>query len=78
MAAAENFAKLLTPQLEEERKKFRFVYCSGTFAVVDQEKSLWFMGEGRRVKVSFSVWIEFNSPNARASLSVGDLAFSMK
>lgn len=33
-------------------KKFRFIYLSGGLAERDQKKSLWFMKENRRIRVS--------------------------
>ncbi|KAL2841685.1 hypothetical protein BJY01DRAFT_236289 [Aspergillus pseudoustus] len=34
----------------ERDKPFRFIYCSGAAAVRDQEKTLWFMGDIRRIR----------------------------
>jgi hypothetical protein len=53
LAAAKAFQKSLAAPLADQRKgnKFRFVYCSGIIAERDQEKSLWFMGEGRKMRV---------------------------
>jgi len=50
LAAANAFAKSLAPELGEG-KKFRFVYCSGMWAELDQSKSLWMLGDTRRIKV---------------------------
>lgn len=50
VAAAKAFLEHLVPRLAEN-KQFRFVFCSGKFAEWDQEKSLHFMADTRRVKV---------------------------
>ena len=34
------------------KKSFNYVYLGGAFTEPDQEKSLWFFSEGRRVRVS--------------------------
>ena len=49
-AAVNTFATSLAPQLGPG-EKFRFAYCSGIAAERDQEKKLWFMQEGRRIRV---------------------------
>jgi hypothetical protein len=53
LAASKAFEKSLATRLPDQTKgkKFRFVYCSGILAERDQEKSLWFMGEGRKMRV---------------------------
>jgi hypothetical protein len=52
LAAAKAFQESFAARLADQRKgKFRFVYCSGIIAERDQEKSLWFMGEGRKMRV---------------------------
>lgn len=45
-------ASVLTQELAQPGKPFRFAYLSGVMAEKDQEKSLWFMGEARRMRVS--------------------------
>ena len=47
LSAASAFSKISLP----EGKKFRFLYCSGLLAVRDQQKKLWFMEEGRKIRV---------------------------
>ncbi|KAI1098036.1 hypothetical protein F4804DRAFT_325857 [Jackrogersella minutella] len=49
LAAAKAFIDELAPQLPEPQK-FHFVFCSGKFAEWDQEKSLSFMQDTRRIK----------------------------
>jgi len=51
LAAASAFVSSLAPQLPEG-KAFRFVFCSGKYAEWDQNRSLAFMGDTRRFKVS--------------------------
>lgn len=43
----------------EGRNRVRFVYVSGALAVRDQDAALWFMGEGRRMRVSSSFFPSF-------------------
>lgn len=50
LAAANAFMSTLAPQLPSGQK-FRFVFCSGKFSEWDQEKSLAFMQDSRRIKV---------------------------
>ena len=50
LTAAKAFVSALAPQLPEGRK-FRFVFCSGRFSEWDQNKTLLFMGDSRRLKV---------------------------
>lgn len=53
MTACEAFAKQIAPvTVERSQRKFRFVYTSGVAAVRDQQKSLWFLGKLRRLRVS--------------------------
>ncbi len=47
-------ARALTPQDKTAGGKFRFIYVSGIAAVRDQTKSLWFLPEYRRIRVSIS------------------------
>ncbi|KAI1381201.1 hypothetical protein F4677DRAFT_119348 [Hypoxylon crocopeplum] len=49
IAAAKAFVAELAPKLPESQK-FRFVFCSGKFAEWDQEKSLKWMKDTRRIK----------------------------
>ena len=35
----------------KKMKTFRYVYLGGAFTETDQEKSLWFLTEGRRMRV---------------------------
>ena len=51
LKAADAFINHLAPELPKG-KKFRFVFCSGKFAEWDQTKSLYFMEDTRRIKVS--------------------------
>lgn len=37
------------------KKTFNYVYLGGAFTEEDQEKSLWFFSEGRRIRVRSSV-----------------------
>jgi len=50
LSAASSFSQLPHPA----GTKFRFVYCSGIAAVRDQEKKLWFLSEGRKIRVCLS------------------------
>ncbi|CZR55214.1 related to nucleoside-diphosphate-sugar epimerase [Phialocephala subalpina] len=49
-AAAEVFAKSITPSLKGEGKSFRFVYLSGKMAERDTDKKLWFLHDTRTIK----------------------------
>lgn len=49
MAFQEQFVKLMTPRTD--KNKFRFVFLSGKFVEQDQNKSLWFYWDARKVKV---------------------------
>ncbi|MCJ1413786.1 hypothetical protein MMC32_000111 [Xylographa parallela] len=49
LAGAKTFATSLPPP-PDSKKPFRFVYVSGMLAERDQEKSLWFGQEGRRMR----------------------------
>lgn len=51
LAAANAFSTHLAPPLANQGKKFRFCYTSGMAAVKDQEKPLWVLQEGRRMRV---------------------------
>jgi hypothetical protein len=53
LAAAKAFQSALTrrPADQGKKNKFRFVYCSGILAERDQDRSLWFMGDARRMRV---------------------------
>lgn len=46
----ESFQQVLLKVLEE-KKTFNYVYLGGAFTEEDQEKSLWFFSEGRRIRV---------------------------
>jgi hypothetical protein len=48
-------ARALTQQAAGH--KIRFVYVSGFVTERDQSKSLWFMGEYRRIRVSLNVTV---------------------
>jgi len=50
MAAANAFATTLASTLDAG-KKFRFIYLSGALAEKDQEKRLWFLENGRKMRV---------------------------
>ena len=50
LAGAEAFANKVLPI--SNNNHFRFVFCSGEFASRDQEESLWFMKDTRRIKVN--------------------------
>ena len=50
LAAANSFLSALAPQLPAG-KKFRFVFCSGKYAEWDQEKTVAFLADSRRIKV---------------------------
>ena len=51
MAAVNAFSDILASQLDTG-KGFRFVYLSGALSEKDPNKSLWFLGELRRLRVS--------------------------
>ena len=53
LVAAKTFAEKLAPVLE--RKKFRFVYCSGAFTAQDPEKKLFFLADSQRSKAGCSI-----------------------
>jgi hypothetical protein len=42
------FANAFGPTI---KKPFRYLHCSGSLAEQDQSKPLWFLQEGRRIKV---------------------------
>jgi len=48
IAAANAFTERLLPAAEG--KIFKFVFCSGAMAARDQSKSLWLMGDTRKIK----------------------------
>lgn len=50
MTAAKAFTED-TAAREDRQRRFRFVYVSGFAVVRDQTKSLWFMGEYRKIRV---------------------------
>jgi hypothetical protein len=49
--AAKMLAEKIAPGLSGKRK-FRFVYCSGSFTERDLNKKLYFLEESRKLKVS--------------------------
>ena len=55
IAAATAFTRSLTPMLSPGQK-FRFVYLSGLISERDQEKSLWYAQDARRLKVSYFIF----------------------
>lgn len=57
IAAAKAF---VDAKVAGEGKKFRFVHLSGMFVEKDQTKRLWFMNEGRKIRVSI-ITFEFIS-----------------
>ncbi|KAK4693767.1 hypothetical protein P7C71_g3691, partial [Lecanoromycetidae sp. Uapishka_2] len=59
LAAANAFAASLAPQIKESRSQnFRLVYCSGYLTERDQERSLWLVGEDRRMRGLLEVRLE--------------------
>ncbi|KAK1770026.1 hypothetical protein QBC33DRAFT_529962 [Phialemonium atrogriseum] len=54
LAAANAFASALAPRLPDGRA-FRFVFCSGKYAEWEQEKSLAFLADTRRIKVRSAI-----------------------
>jgi hypothetical protein len=46
------FARALAPTLPAQQKPFRYMHTSGILAEKDQTKSLLFLQEGRRIKVT--------------------------
>lgn len=54
MAAAKAFAKELSSNLDQGTK-LRFVYLSGALAEKDQTKTLWMLGNARRLRVRSSL-----------------------
>jgi hypothetical protein len=51
LVAARAFANSIASQRASRGgKKFRFVYCSGTFTKKDQDKNLWIMSENRKMR----------------------------
>ena len=55
MAAATTFTTSLAPMLSKG-KKFRFVYLSGMISETDQEKTLWYAQNPRRLKVDIEIY----------------------
>ena len=51
LAAAKAFVTTLAPKLAGRERKFRFVFCSGMGAEWDQDKSLMFLSDTRKIKV---------------------------
>jgi hypothetical protein len=51
LEAANAFARSIAPRLGDG-KRFKFVFCSGMFAAMNQDKSLWFLETSRKAKVS--------------------------
>jgi hypothetical protein len=45
------FAKAFAKTLPAYKKKFRYLHVSGALVETDQEKSLWFFRDARRVRV---------------------------
>ena len=45
------FARTMLAMRQSATDTFRYVHLSGILAEKDQNKSLWFLQEGRRVKV---------------------------
>ena len=58
LAAAKNFAETVVPKLANG-KRFRFVLCSGMGAEWDQNKTLWFLNDTRKIKVCLYVLRSF-------------------
>ena len=52
MAAATAFANSVAPIQSNAAQPFRFVYTSGMLAERDQNTTLWFMSEMRKMRVS--------------------------
>ncbi|KAK5153769.1 hypothetical protein LTS14_007463 [Recurvomyces mirabilis] len=49
-AAAKTFIEHLVPELRKDGKKFRFVYVSGILCERDQNRSLWFLSQARKMR----------------------------
>lgn len=47
----ESFQRLLV-KLMAGKKTFNYVYLGGAFTETDQNKTLWFYSQGRRIRVS--------------------------
>lgn len=56
----EAFQNALVKVLDVE-KTFRYVYLGGAFTETDQEKTLWWLAKGRRVRVRFHLLPRRNS-----------------
>lgn len=52
MAAAQAFTQHAAVAKDSDRTNVRFVYLSGAAVERDQEKSLWMLGEHRKMRVS--------------------------
>ena len=52
LAAAEAFLATAKMDGGGKEKKIRFLFISGTLSERNHQKSLWFLGEGRRARVS--------------------------
>lgn len=55
IAAAKAFATSLAPQVKGSA--FRFVYVSGAATEKDPEKSLWFAGDLRKMRVRYQCYL---------------------
>lgn len=51
LAAAKAFIDVLAPQLPTGQK-FRFLFCSGRWAEMDEKKNMRMLADTRRIKVS--------------------------
>jgi hypothetical protein len=51
------FARAFAPTIPAGQTAFRFLHTSGVLAEKDQSKSLLFLQEGRRIKVSLFPWL---------------------
>ncbi|KAK4545976.1 hypothetical protein LTR36_002540 [Oleoguttula mirabilis] len=71
LAAVHAFASALATELEAQGSRFRFVYLSGAVTERDQNKSLWFLGESRKMRGGVETALaEFERENADAWKSV--------
>ena len=59
LAAAKAFRE--ASEVAGDGKKLRFVYLSGAAAERDQERSLWFIQEYRKIRVCFAFLYAFVS-----------------
>jgi hypothetical protein len=69
IAAFKAFASKLAPPLEKENKKFRFVFLSGALAEWDQRKTLYFLSDSRKLKVSHGLLDFSRSSDSWAGIS---------